>query len=538
MTKKVFLSYNRKDTNDVQQIAIRLKSDLREKNMEVWYDDWDLQPGLPWQTEAGKALRESHAIVVFIGPNDVGAWQDKEIQTALSQQASDKIPVIPLILPKAKPPDKSEFAFLQENTWINFSASLENEREYGRLLWGITGDRDYFMKSMGRSIVAREPDPSPPPGSDRRVIEAIEYLNECFIDERNATYFLGAGAAQEGTDPDLPPRVRELTQALFTDLGLLQKESEKCLLATVDTAGLYYSFKKNEPGLERKVKDLIMGRSRKIPPVYIKLAYLLALLQATREEQDSTQLIVTTNFDLLIECALLLAGLSFTRIVQDRSGKTIHVGDYTEEPPKRIDGETLDVFSERLENDFVRIRERGGNGTDETAYLSKWISTYCATKQPQVFDLEKPEDDEASLKNFDITRKNAPPIVLYKFHGSLDIKRSFAFSTDHYLKFIISKQRNTFIPKQIAHIIASTPSLFLGYGPLDPDLRLTYYMMRELINKADERYAIPLRPLGEETRQWGDIKERAFRQMRITALEDGCEGFIEKLIGEYAQSQY
>ena len=538
MQNQVFLSYNRNDKDDVDRIAEKLRVDLEKVKLKVWQDSRDLRPGEPWQKEAANALGESVVIVVFIGPSKIGDWQEKEIQSALTYQAENKTPVIPIILPKAEPPTDKAYSFLKENTWVDFRESIDDEHEYGRLLYGITGKKSTRREKSGVEPAVNHFDGPVVMKSDaeKRVDAAVQYINACFLDDRNVTYFLGTGASQENNDPDLPPRVREMTHELFSDLGLVKEEYRQFLLAAVDTAGQYYAFKRNEPLLERKVKDLIMARSRKIPPVYVNLVYLLLKLEAGQSEPDSKQLIVTTNFDLLIEATLLLSGMPFTRIVQDRSGKKIYLENFNDRLPDKNVDTSLNSFTGRLDKEFGRILELARSSADDIGYLSKWISNYREDKY-QEFMLDKPDGDKFSLNELDIEGNDTASILLYKFHGSLDIRKSFAISTDHYLNFMIRKQQNTFIPKQVSQIIANTPSLFLGYAPLDPDLRLTFYILRkQIVEKDDRRYAIPLLPLGEENDHWGDITEAAFEALLIQALEDTSNGFIKRLIDTYSAS--
>ena len=74
-----------------------------------------------------------------------------------------------------------------------------------------------------------------------------------------------------------------------------------------------------------------MERSRGIPPTHQQLAKLLRLL-ATRGERrvrrQTKQLIVTTNLDVMMERALLQAGVSFTRLVHYKSAARIDIHEY------------------------------------------------------------------------------------------------------------------------------------------------------------------------------------------------------------------
>lgn len=542
MANTVFLSYNREDAPAVEQIAERLKRELSKVDAQVWLDKWDLRPGLPWQAEAGQALRDSYAVVVFVGPS-AGGWQEREIQDALSEQVNRKIPVIPLLLPDTVRESVVKFPFLRENMWIDLSKDINDRSEFERLLWGITGQRRFAERESpqphsdnaaeandGSNTKARARD-----RDDTNVVvdEAADTLFDWIKDGFYPTYFLGTGAAQGqgAVDPDLPPRINELTRELLTDLHLIREDAESCPLAAVDTAGLYYASKKDAPRLERKVKMLIMNRSKKIPPTYVNLVRLLAIGQVMRPQfrgdAEPNQLIVTTNFDLLLECALIRARLRFVRIVQDRSGREIHVDEFTEGLPVSLDPSDLDSVPDRIQEKL------------DPTNIDTLMSSHRAGKKAGIFVTNgAPKKNEHPIEDFTINRvgeHNSPTILLYKLHGSLDILNSCAISTDDYFRL----QRRITIPEMITELISNTPSVFLGYGPMDPDLHLTYEMIRDEFedNVTIARYAVPLSPLGNEKKHWGDVSKTQFKRMNMTVLDSSSETFLDKLIAHFGTQQ-
>src|SRR5262249_31483035 len=75
---------------------------------------------------------------VFVGPNGIGPWQDRELDAFLREFVRRHCPVIPVILrgntaPPALPP------FLGGMTWVDFRKRNPDPLE--RLIWGITGER-------------------------------------------------------------------------------------------------------------------------------------------------------------------------------------------------------------------------------------------------------------------------------------------------------------------------------------------------------------------------------------------------------------
>ncbi len=130
-----FLSYNSKDKGDVGKIAKWLES----RNIKVWYDEWELRPGLPWQAKLEEGILKSVSVVVFIGSTGRGPWQDPEMRAALDESVRRGCPVIPVLLPGC--PENPDVAlFLKAYTWVDFRNGLDDEGAGKKLLWGITGE--------------------------------------------------------------------------------------------------------------------------------------------------------------------------------------------------------------------------------------------------------------------------------------------------------------------------------------------------------------------------------------------------------------
>jgi hypothetical protein len=62
-----------------------------------------------------KALGSNKAVAIFVGPGEMGSWQQKEVDIALDLQSkSPSFPVIPVLLPGGEPP----LGFLGQLTWV------------------------------------------------------------------------------------------------------------------------------------------------------------------------------------------------------------------------------------------------------------------------------------------------------------------------------------------------------------------------------------------------------------------------------------
>ena len=128
----VFLCYNSEDRSEVMKIGERLK----EKEILPWLDEWELQPGLPWQRLLEQQIEGIKSAAVFIGQKGIGPWQQLELETFLREFVRRECPVIPVLLAGAPKKPKLPL-FLANMTWVDFRNQDFNPME--RLIWGITG---------------------------------------------------------------------------------------------------------------------------------------------------------------------------------------------------------------------------------------------------------------------------------------------------------------------------------------------------------------------------------------------------------------
>lgn len=132
----VFLCHNSEDKTEVMEIGNKLK----EYGILPWLDEWELQPGLPWQDELEKVLEQIKSAAVFIGKDGIGPWQQHELSAFLREFVDRKCPVIPVLLPNAPKKPKLPI-FLKGMTWSDFRKDKPNPLE--QLIWGITGERKF-----------------------------------------------------------------------------------------------------------------------------------------------------------------------------------------------------------------------------------------------------------------------------------------------------------------------------------------------------------------------------------------------------------
>jgi len=92
---EAFLSYHSTDIDAVRQIA----ESLRERNIEVWWDEWCLPPGTSFQQKLDDGLQNCGSTIVILGTSGLGEWQRKEVEVALVLGSRGRHPVIPVFLP-------------------------------------------------------------------------------------------------------------------------------------------------------------------------------------------------------------------------------------------------------------------------------------------------------------------------------------------------------------------------------------------------------------------------------------------------------
>jgi GTPase SAR1 family protein len=130
----VFLCHNSKDKAAVKIIGDQLK----ELGILPWLDEWELRPGLPWQKALEDQIKNIKAAAVFIGKDNIGPWQDAELDAFLREFAKRQCPVIPILLQDCGQAPELP-VFLGGMMWVDFRQSEPDP--IGQIIWGITGER-------------------------------------------------------------------------------------------------------------------------------------------------------------------------------------------------------------------------------------------------------------------------------------------------------------------------------------------------------------------------------------------------------------
>jgi hypothetical protein len=511
----VFLSYSRVDAAAVQLLA----EELRRRQLRVFFDQSELPPGDPWQPLVEQALQDAGAIVVAVGSSGVGTWEAKEVDAALRRQAVEKdVRVIPVILPRATKPNERDLpVFLAGNTWVAFEQSVSEELPLRTLYWGITGRRWEERARAAVAVVA-------PAAAEASVEHAIAQLRGRLAAER-VTFFVGAGMSP--ASKDLPPRSHELADQLLEYLEYPCDEDDPPFPR--DIAGDYYAVKLGGESLvEDSIVELVQRRTRCAPLAHRYLAELMGCLpRSIRRGRATPQLIVTSNIDLLMERALLRAGVPFTRLVSMPAGNVVHINEY--ENVKREGDGNISVADG---TEWRAIRPDDYEGLDE----------FIGEHRHRVYD---PNASDATGATGNFTLDQLPQPLLYKCHGSLDVADSCAISADRSMQIAVS--RGGALPG-IKAAIQNTHWLFLGYCLFDPELRLLYYtILRDALQVAAglsrRRYAVHVHPTSEahdksrrlEAKLWNSVKDEWASRLSTTVIEEPCDAFLERLLKQLQQ---
>jgi hypothetical protein len=161
---RVFLSHSGMDEAAARELA----EVLRRSGIEVWFND--IQAGGRWMSDLEKAIRESFAMIVYIGRLGVQAWVDREVRfgLVLNTESPDRFRLIPVLGegadPAALPP------FLSQQQFVDLRNKSEWPREIQRLIEALRSpadseaqpfpDRYWDTHSPFRGLTVFEPEDS------------------------------------------------------------------------------------------------------------------------------------------------------------------------------------------------------------------------------------------------------------------------------------------------------------------------------------------------------------------------------------------
>ena len=521
----VFISYNRDDERQVTQIA----SELISRRVAVWLDKICLPLGQDWQKPAEQALQSCPVTIVCIGRHGLGNWQESEIRAALDLQKQTKERmVIPILLEESSPDTIPQF--LKGHTWMDFRQGI-NQTGLDALANKLPKILPDQSSSPLQTVEALETE------ERKRIRQSVEKLANFLAQGKYATFFIGSGI--DDAPSPVGPKTSYLARELLRETRLIDQNYDQ-LLPPFDLAGLYYAVGTdgNWNGgwvLEDRVRRLISQCSGGVAPTHEALAALIKLLQSglrrRRAINPDSQLIVTTSLDVQTERALLRAGVSFTRVVQHQSATQITINEY-------------EHVSVDEPSNLLRI-DSGEEAQEAQLDRSDEVDCLIESFRKRTIELQS---GEFAGKNIltnatpDPQQRHRP--ILYKLLGSQDVQYSCAISAGQYFEFAQNSMKNNCIPREITKIIGNTPAIFIGFGFLDPDLRLMYHLLlqEQFAVKTpftSMRYALRLPPGKSpeddyrriEARIWDGIKN-VVNGLGVTMLEEHGEVFLKRLANE------
>jgi hypothetical protein len=537
MEYHLFVSYSHRDEAEVLKIV----RDLRAAGLNVWVDSDGNLLGKRLNEEFERLMRASMAIGVFIGGSGMGEYHRDEQNAALA--LAGRSAVFPVILPST--PFEAEIpAFLANRGGVDFRGRAYDTviERMVRQLQQISRDRTPMPAASQRasenSEAAEKDDGEDDPFFEEAVSEIADGL-----EERPPTIFVGSRFPVQGTG--FPPTSCHVAHVLLKQLGIVSSdpaEKHAGVLPALETAGRYYAAAVGAPKLERDFRVPYRGATRS-PTLYAVLIRLLKRILADMQKRRTSplaaadapmQLVVTTCTDVSLERELVAAKVPFTRVVMNRSGSRVQVNPvemYAE------DANGLTLITGKDCKTPIRFEPGGGALCREDIDLAIGQHAVRFYVRGIGDDLSFPLED---LPAYLGARSRPTPLVLYKHHGSQDVQDSCAVSTDQYFELASAP---AVVPSAISSRIANTPSLIVGYSPLDADFRQLYYtVLQRLFDSGTmglNRYMVQSAPdpdrddpcrFGTESLIWRKVKGRTRLDMKLNLVDVSAEEFLDELM--------
>jgi len=489
--------FNSNDRAAVRQIV----GSLRDRKLSVWFDETELSPTTPVDAGIDAALKASRVAMVCVGRTGLGRYQEWESAGAFNRAVHHGLQLMTVLLPGVSRDALPELPFTLTRTRpVEFKALPIEQAALDDIEWGLTG---------------RKPKESPPPSlqevqraaaAQLESVGAVQQLASELL-RNGTTFFLGRRAGLGS--PGLPSCPSDITVRLAKHLGLFRLNGEH-LLPPPDTIGELFATEYGIAGLEEAMLTAADAPAN-VPALHDRLASVIGTLQkrirARSARKTNPQLIVTTSFDNLIECALLRHRIPFTRVVQSASQPKLYLNEFKDLPD-------LDFRDPRVCENFVLAqpqKEFGIGGTDAS------------------------EIDAITNLNLE----NRPEPVLYKYHGSQDTPTTSAMCTGQYYDL---NRMQRIIPRRIREIAINTSSVFIGCGMLDSDFQHLYHtILRDGFDQRRDllRYLIVEKPSVEsscvydemELRVWNNLVQQILKRTGIMVVDQPPAAFLGTLNG-------
>jgi WD40 repeat protein/GTPase SAR1 family protein len=132
----VFLCCNDEDKPVVRQYGEQLK----DLGILPWFAEWDVQPGISWQSQLEAQIPQVKSAAIFIGKTSIEKWERLIKEALIREFVRRDCPVVPVLLPEATQTPKLPL-FLEGLQWVDFRQAEPDPLEH--LIWGITGQKPH-----------------------------------------------------------------------------------------------------------------------------------------------------------------------------------------------------------------------------------------------------------------------------------------------------------------------------------------------------------------------------------------------------------
>lgn len=195
MKFRVFISHNKKD----KRIAEKVGGYLLSKNIDVWFDKWDIYAGDSLSDGVADGIVKSNVFLLIASKNSMKSnWVHEELRVALSRRrTAEDFKIITLVIE-----DCDLHPFLNDYAYIDY----KNPRHFNRV-----------MNELVNSILQIPKKPEPTKFKSKFVLDELKYHIH-FTEERGATTYVA-----EGYDITILKNMPSIKKYLYNTGGLLEK---------------------------------------------------------------------------------------------------------------------------------------------------------------------------------------------------------------------------------------------------------------------------------------------------------------------------
>lgn len=113
-----FISYSSQDREFAEGLAI----DLKNRNLDAWFDQWEIRVGDSLIDKIGQGIRHNDFLIVVLSPHSVASeWVKKELCEAMQREIKEqRVVVLPVLLKSCPLPP-----FLRDKKYADFRDSYE-----------------------------------------------------------------------------------------------------------------------------------------------------------------------------------------------------------------------------------------------------------------------------------------------------------------------------------------------------------------------------------------------------------------------------